>query len=214
MPAVRPALPVEDPLRVDRPPIAQGSRCLLGLILLLESCALVGVVGMSWLLLRYVLTVEHTAAPPTAQAARMLQYWATLLFVHALAFAWFRRAASPRSALLGFVGILYLGCSYVFSLALAAVFEIGQWPEEWKMVSWTAILPLVAWSSSLLHVPALHWLPWDRKDHGARSPQATPRGVARSAHRRRRHRLRSVARPVHPGVHHGRPARHRPRPGP
>ena len=109
--------------------------------------ALVTVVAMAWLLLRYLLAVQHTAAPPTVQAARMLQYWATLLLVHASAFAWFRRAASPKSALLGFAGILYLGCGYVFSLALAAIFELAPWPEEWKMVLWSAILPLVAWSS-------------------------------------------------------------------
>jgi hypothetical protein len=115
-----------------------------------EESLLVTVVAMAWLLLRYLLAVQHTAAPPTVQAARMLQYWATLLLVHASAFAWFRRAASPKSALLGFAGILYLGCGYVFSLALAAIFELAPWPEEWKMVLWSAILPLVAWSSSLL----------------------------------------------------------------
>jgi hypothetical protein len=82
--------------------------------------------------------------------ARMLQYWATLLLLHALAFTWFRRAPSARSGLLGFVGILYLGCGYVFALTISSIFELQQWPADLQMVLWTAVLPLVAWLSALL----------------------------------------------------------------
>jgi hypothetical protein len=150
MPPVNRESPADDPPPQDRVPSPCGCCCLAGLIVAFEACALLVAVWMGWLLLHYILTRDHKAAPPTAQAARMLQYWATLLLVHALAFAWFRRAPSARSGLLGFAGIVYLGCGYVFSLTLSSIFELWRWPEDVQMVLWTAVLPIVAWLSALL----------------------------------------------------------------
>jgi hypothetical protein len=142
--------PAKELLAAARAPCVCGGRCPVGLIVALECCALSGVVGIGWLLLRYILAGGPTAAPPTAQAARMLQYWAMLLLVHAVAFTWLRRAPSTRAGLLGFAGIVYLGCGFVFSLTLSMLFELCRWPDDLQMLFWTAVLPIVAWLSAVL----------------------------------------------------------------
>jgi len=142
--------PAKEPPPDARPPRVYGGRCLVGLIAVLECCALSGVVGIGWLLVRYMLAGGPAAAPPTAQAARMLQYWATLLLVHAVAFTWLRRTPSTRAGLLGFAGIVYLGCGFVFSLTLSMLFELCRWPDDLQMLFWTAVLPIVAWLSAVL----------------------------------------------------------------
>ena len=85
----------------------------------------------------------------TSQAARILPYWALLLYVHAIALAWFRRANSASSALCGFAGIVYLGCGYVFSLVLASAGEVHGWPEELRAFLGIVVCANLTWLSSL-----------------------------------------------------------------
>ena len=127
-------------------PVSQESgkmpaRLAVGLLVLFEVCAAACLVLMLRLLLGFVL---HRGAPQqlTTQAARMLEYWALLLYVHGLGLVWFRRAATVRAGLLGLCGLLYLGGGFVFSLLLGAVLDwfvaaetSARWPGKWACPS-------------------------------------------------------------------------------
>ena len=126
-----------------------ADRCVVGLILAFEACAAVAVLLMLRLVVRFLFAQDHAFTQITSQAARFLAYWALLLYVHAIAFAWFRRATSASSALCGFAGIVYLGCGYVFSLVLASAGEAHGWPEELKAFLGIAVAPNLTWLSSL-----------------------------------------------------------------
>ena len=139
----------ESPAATGQPGGGVAQWLVVGLILLFECCALVTVVSILGLLGHYYLVSGHATQPFTTQAARGLQYWATLLYVHAIALAWFRREKCTRAALFGFAGIVCLGCGCVFSLTIASVGDLAQWPEELKIVVWNVVLPIVAWLSGL-----------------------------------------------------------------
>jgi hypothetical protein len=146
-------LPAEQsPADVEIRAVASGHppahRGLTAMILLFEGCAVVTTALMLRLLLGY-LVKEGTAAHLTSQSARMLQYWATLLYVHAVGWAWFRWAPCARSAWLGLTGIFYLGGGFVFSLTIGAVAEWWGWPEDIHGMLWFIILPIASWMSGL-----------------------------------------------------------------
>jgi hypothetical protein len=101
------------------------------------------------LAVRFLFAQEHSITQITSQAARFLAYWAVLLYVHAVALAWFRRANSAGSALCGFAGIVYLGCGYVFSLVLASAGDVHGWPEELRAFLGIVLAPNLTWLSSL-----------------------------------------------------------------
>ena len=137
------------PIATERTESRAADRLAVGLILVFEACAAVAVLLMLRLVVRFLLAPEHAFTQISAQAARFLAYWALLLFVHAVALAWFRRATSMSSALDGFAGIVYLGCGYVFSLVLASAADTHGWPEELKAFLGIVLAPNLTWLSSL-----------------------------------------------------------------
>jgi hypothetical protein len=142
-------LPSYQPIATERTESRAADRLVVGLILVFEACAAVAVLLMLRLVVRFLLAPDHAFTQITAQAARFLAYWALLLFVHAIALAWFRRATSMSSALGGFAGIVYLGCGYVFSLVLASTADGHGWPEELKAFLGIVLAPNLTWLSSL-----------------------------------------------------------------
>jgi hypothetical protein len=139
----------EEATATKQPGIRAADRFVVGLILVFEACAAVAVLLMLRLAVRFVLAPDHAVAQITSQAARFLPYWAMLLYVHAIALAWFRRANSASSALCGFAGIVYLGCGYVFSLVLASAGDVHGWPEELKAFVGIVVAPNLTWLSCL-----------------------------------------------------------------
>ena len=139
----------EEATATKQPGIRAANRFVVGLILVFEACAAVAVLLMLRLAVRFVLAPDHAVAQITSQAARFLPYWAMLLYVHAIALAWFRRANSASSALCGFAGIVYLGCGYVFSLVLASAGDVHGWPEELKAFVGIVVAPNLTWLSCL-----------------------------------------------------------------
>lgn len=140
-------------------PVSQESgeapaRLAVGLSVLFEACAAACLVLMLRLLLGFVV---QRGAPQqlTAQAARMLEYWALLLYVHGLGLVWWRRAATARTGLLGLCGLLYLGCGFVFSLLLGAVLDSLVAAEDLRTLAWQVGLPIVQWVSVLLGIALL-----------------------------------------------------------
>jgi hypothetical protein len=142
-------LPSREATATERPGSRAADRFVVGLILVFEACAAVAVLLMLRLVVRFLFVQDHAFTQITSQAARFLPYWALLLYVHAIALAWFRRATSASSALCGFAGIVYLGCGYVFSLVLASAGENHGWPEELKAFCGIAVAPNLTWLSSL-----------------------------------------------------------------
>jgi hypothetical protein len=142
-------LPSREATDTSRPGSRAADRFFVGLILVFEACASVAVLLMLRLVVRFLLAQDHAFTQITSQAARFLAYWAVLLYVHAIAFAWFRRATSASSALCGFAGIVYLGCGYVFSLVLASAGEVHGWPEELRAFLGIVLAPNLTWLSSL-----------------------------------------------------------------
>jgi hypothetical protein len=142
-------LPACEAIATERPGSRAGDRFVVGLILVFEACAAVAVLVMLRLAVRFLLAHDHVLTQTTSQAARFLAYWALLLYVHVVAFAWFRRADSASSALCGFAGIVYLGCGYVFSLVLASAGQSHGWPEELKAFLGIVVAPNLTWLSSL-----------------------------------------------------------------
>jgi len=122
---------------------------------LFETCAAVTLVLMVRLVWGFFFHHEGPPAQLTAQAARMLEYWALLLYVHGLGLVWFRRAETARAALLGLAGLLYLGCGFVFSLLLGSLLDWYVAAEDLRTLAWEVGLPIVAWMSALLGVALL-----------------------------------------------------------
>jgi hypothetical protein len=138
------------PTAPGRPGSREADRFVVGLILVFEACAAVAVLAMVRPAIRFVLAQDHAVTQISAQAARVLPYWAGLVYVHAIALAWFRRAGSVASGLWGFAGIVYLGCGYVFSLVLASVGQSQSWPEDMKAFCGIAVAPNLTWLASLV----------------------------------------------------------------
>ena len=126
MPRITADLPSREATATERLGSRAADRFVVGLILVFEACAAVAVLLMLRLAVRFLLAQDHSITQITSQAARSLSYWALLLYVHAIALAWFRRANSAGSALCGFAGIVYLGCGYVFSLVLASAGDVPR----------------------------------------------------------------------------------------
>jgi hypothetical protein len=133
---------------VSRP--RDGAAIPMVLVGIFAVCAVLTLILMAGLGVRYALSPDRTATHLTAQAARMLQYWALLVWVHGIAGAWFRRAGSRRAGWRGFAGIVYLGCGYVFALALASVLDLCPCAEDFRTLVWLVAVPSVAWISGLL----------------------------------------------------------------
>jgi len=148
---------------------------------LFELATLLALALMAATWLRWLRGPDHAVAHVSAQAARMLQSWGLLVWMHGLAWAWQRRAASRRVAWRGATGILYLGCGFVFSLVLAAGLELLPCPEDLRSIVWLTVVPGVAWLSSLVGCGLL-WAAWFGQDATAvavRSP--APLGNGRGA---------------------------------
>ncbi len=142
-------LPSREATATERLGSRAADRFVVGLILVFEACAVVAVLLMLRLAVRFLLAQEHSITQITSQAARSLSYWALLLYVHAIALAWFRRANSAGSALCGFAGIVYLGSGYVFSLVLASAGDVHGLPEELRAFWGIVVAPNLTWLSSL-----------------------------------------------------------------
>ena len=81
--------------------IRAADRFVVGLILVFQACAAVAVLLMLRRPVRLFLAPDHALSQITSQAARFLPYWALLLYVHAIALAWFRgrlRRVLPSAA--------------------------------------------------------------------------------------------------------------------
>ncbi len=141
--------PTREATASDQPGSRAADRFVIGLILVFEASAVVAVLLMLRLVVCFLLAQDHAFTQITSQAARFLAYWAVLLYVHAIAVAWFRRATLASSALCGFAGIVYLGCGYVFSLVLASAGDVHGWPEELRAFWGIVLAPNLTWLSSL-----------------------------------------------------------------
>ena len=133
----------------ERPDRRAADRFVVGLILVFEACAAVALLLMLRLAVRFLLAPDHALPQITSQAGRLLAYWALLLYVHAVALAWFRRATSAGCALCGYAGTVYLGCGYVYCLVLASVGDVHGWPEDLRAFLGIVVAPNLTWLSSL-----------------------------------------------------------------
>ena len=79
----------------------------------------------------------------------MLAYWALLLYVHAVALAWFRRATSAGSALWGFQGSFTWAAATSSALVLASAGDVHGWPEDLKAFVGIVVAPNLTWLSCL-----------------------------------------------------------------